>query len=446
VLLVEAEDAIGGGLRSAELTLPGFTHDICSAIHPFAYASPFFRTLPLEQFGLSWIHPPAAAAHPLPDGSAVIVESSLDDTSSSLGDDGKAYASLLGPACQVLNDVVQATSLAGTVPHLLAAPRPAWNALRSATGLALARFRQEPARALLAGMAAHSMLPLEKLSTAAIALALLAAAHTGGWPFPRGGAQQLANALADYLRSLGGSIETGRRVHDLRELPPARAVLLDLTPRQVLELAGQRFPDEFRRRLGKYRYGIAAFKMDWALSQPVPWRSRELRRAATIHLGGTMEEIAEAERAPWQGAVSDRPFLITAQHTLFDDSRAPAGRHTLWGYSHVPPGSDVDMTERMEAQIERFAPGFRDTIIGRSAMPPRALEAHNANLVAGDILGGAQDLAQTLIRPTLRYWTTPLHNVYLCSASTPPGAGVHGMCGHLAGRIALRRSFGLRSV
>jgi phytoene dehydrogenase-like protein len=443
VLVLEAQSSLGGAARSAELTLPGFTHDICSAIHPFAYASPFFREMPLEKFGLEWIHSPAPLAHPLDGGRVVMLENSLTQMCEGLAEDGHAYRELLQPARDLLEAVLAGPSLVKVFARAFAAQFTLRKALHSAGKVAEHSFRREDARALFAGMAAHSMLPLEKAGTAGVALALLTAAHLGGWPFPRGGAQKISDALTAYLHSLGGRIETDHVVRDLRDLPPARAVLFDLTPRQVIAIAEASLPSGYVRRLRRFRYGIAAFKMDWALSDPVPWRSGELLRAATVHLGGTLDEIASAERAPWNGAISERPFAIVAQHSLFDGTRAPQGRHTLWAYCHVPRGCEQDMSPRIEAQIERFAPGFRDCVLARSVLPPLALEQLDENLIGGDITGGVQDLPQTLIRPTLRYWTTPLKNLYLCSSSTPPGVGVHGMCGHWAAKVALRRSFGI---
>jgi phytoene dehydrogenase-like protein len=333
--------------------------------------------------------------------------------------------------------------LANLLPHTFAIQATVRQACRSAARIARRSFSGPDARAIFAGMAAHSLLPLEKAGTAGVALVLLASAHAGGWPFPRGGAQKISDALAAYFRSLGGTIETNRRVRDLRELLSCRAVLLDLTPRQVLAIGGPAFPEGYVRALREYRYGQAAFKIDWALSDPVPWRSEKVRRASTVHLGGTLEEIQSAERAPWNDSVSDRPFIIAAQHSLFDPTRAPKGKHTLWAYCHVPFGAQVSMVACMEAQIERFAPGFRDCILARSVLSPRMLESHNANLVGGDIGGGMQNIWQTLFRPTRRRWKTPLRNVYICSSSTPPGAGVHGMCGYFAARSALSDVFGV---
>lgn len=450
VLVLEAEATIGGAVRSAELTLPGFVHDIGSAIHPLGYDSPFFRRLPLHEHGLEWVHSPAPLGHPLDGGDAVTLEVSPAETAAQLGADGTAYSKLFTPAAKIWADILQSQQEAAE-PSLergirAAMSRPLTGAalglaqIRSADALA-GRFKGARARALIAGMAAHSTLPLDKATTGGICIALATAGHVGGWPFPRGGAQKLSDALVSYLRSLGGTIETGHRVTSLRELPPARAVLLDITPRQFLQLASDQLPARYAKFLRHFRYGMGAYKLDWALSEPVPWAAPALRRAATIHIGGTLEEIATYELSAWNGKPNGKPFLIVAQHSLFDRTRAPEGRHTLWAYCHVPNGSELDVTAAVEAQIGRFAPGFRDVIIGRSVLPPRALEALNANLIGGDIMGGMQDLYQLAIRPTMRYWGTPLEGVYLCSASTPPGGGVHGMCGHIAARIALKQRF-----
>jgi phytoene dehydrogenase-like protein len=441
VLVLEAEAAIGGGTRSAELTLPGFVHDVCSSVHPFAYASPFFRALPLADFGLEWVHAPAPVAHPLDDG-AILLEHSLEAMLASLGEDRDAYERIFRPAARAWEQVTERLSLRGTLRELPSLASLGVAGAQSMQSFAR-RFSRRETRALFAGLAAHSMLPLDRAATAGVAISLITAGHAGGWPFPRGGAQKIADAMAAYLTSLGGKIETGRRVRSLADIPSARAVLFDLTAWQVLQIAGARFPAYYARQLQRFRHSMAAFKVDFALSQPVPWRSPEVARAAAIHLGGSLEEIAASERASYSGSHPERPFIIAAQHSLFDVSRAPAGKHTLWTYCHVPLGSDLDMLPRLEAQIERFAPGFRDCIIGHSVMPPRALEAHNSNLIAGDITGGEQDLYQSLKRPTFRYWRTPDPRLYICSASTPPGVGVHGMCGYLAARAALKSSFGI---
>ncbi len=440
VLVLEANETIGGAARSAELTLPGFTHDVGSAIHPFAVVSPIFRTLPLHEYGLQWIEPPAGIAHPLDDGRAAIAERSVDATAARLGVDGPAYARLVGGVARdlpKLEDVVLAPI--GLPRHPLIATRFGLHAIRPAASFARGAFREEATRALFAGIAAHGMQPLDMMPSAAFGLVLGALAHAVGWVMPRGGAQSITNALAAYLRSLGGEIITGRRVQSLDELPPSRAVLCDLSPRPLLRIAGERLPAAYRRQLERYRYGMAAFKVDWALDAPIPWRAEACTRAATVHLGGTLEEIARSERDVWEGRISDRPYVLLVQHTLFDPSRAPAGKHTAWAYCHVPNGSTVDMVSRIENQIERFAPGFRERVLARSIMAPADLERINANLVGGDIAMGASTLRQLFLRPTWRWYQTPVRGLYLCSASTPPGVGVHGMCGYHAAQLALRQ-------
>lgn len=440
VLVREAGETVGGGARSAELTLPNFVHDICSAVHPLAVSSPFFRTLPLAEHGLEWIHPPAPLAHPLDDGTAVMLERSVEATSETLGEDTAAYRKLFRPLVADWPKLEKA--LLGPLRplgHPFALARFGFQAIRSAQGVAQSAFKGERARALFAGLAAHSMLPLDWLATAAFGLVLGITGHAVGWPVPRGGTQRIADALVSYLRSLGGEVITGARVESVDELPPSRAILCDVTPRQLLRIAGHRLPASYRRKLERYRYGVAAYKMDWALDGPIPWRAEECARAATVHLGGTLAEIASAESLPWKGEHAVRPFVLVAQQSLFDSTRAPAGKHTVWAYCHVPNGSQFDMAERIENQIERFAPGFRDRVLARSLMPPAELERHNSNLVGGDINGGAQDLRQLFVRPTLRLYSTPAKGLYICSASTPPGGGVHGMCGYFAARAALSK-------
>jgi phytoene dehydrogenase-like protein len=443
VLVREASETIGGGTRSAELTLPGFLHDVCSAVHPMAVASPFFRTLPLGEHGLELIQPPSPLAHPLDDGKAIVLDPSLEATVASLGDDGEAYRRLIGPTVDdwpLLEPALLGPVL--RVPrHPLALGRFSLRALRSGAGLASSVFRGEQAQALFAGAAAHSVLPLEQLGTASFGRVFLALAHTRGWPVARGGSQQIAQALASYLRSLGGEIETGAPVSSTEELAPAKIILCDIGPRQLLALAGSRLPARYRRALGAYRYGPGVFKLDYALDGPVPWNAPECGRAATVHVGGTLAEIAASERAPWQGRHAERPFVLVSQQSLFDPSRAPEGKHTLWAYCHVPNGSSLDMTERIESQIERFASGFGERVLARSVITTSDFELKNANIVGGDINGGAANLRQLIARPTLRPvpYSTPIPGLYLCSASTPPGGGVHGMCGHLAARAALKR-------
>ena len=442
MLVVEGRDTVGGGARSAALTLPGFLHDVCSAVHPMAAGSPFFSTLPLSEHGLDWVHPPAPLAHPLDDGTAVMMERSVEATADGLGPDAASYSALFVP---LVSDWDKLTvDILGPLRfprHPLVTARFGLTGLRSARSVAQARFRGERARALFAGLAAHSILPLERPLSAAFGLVLGAAGHAVGWPMPRGGAQRISGALASHLTSLGGRIETGVPVERLEDVPAAAVTLLDMTPRQVVKIAGRRLPGRFRRSLDAYRYGPAAFKVDWALSGPVPWSASECARAGTVHLGGSMDEIANAERDVWLGRHPDRPFVLLSQPSLFDPSRAPEGRHTVWAYCHVPNGSRFDMTDRIEAQVERFAPGFRERILKRSVRSPAALEEYNPNCVGGDINGGVQDLGQLFSRPArmLNPYSIPSTDIYICSSSTPPGGGVHGMCGYFAARAALRR-------
>jgi phytoene dehydrogenase-like protein len=389
------------------------------------------------------IDPPASLAHPLDDGRAILVHRAVDDTAAALGEDSGAYRHLFEPLLadweRLEREVLR--PLAHVPRHPLALARLGLIALRSGKAVAESRFAGEPARALFAGATAHSFLPLEQRASASFGVMLLLLAHVAGWPFPRGGSQSIADALADRLRSLGGKIETGREVSSLRELPTSGLVLCDVTPRQLLALAGDLLPQRYRRQLQRWRYGPGVFKADYALAGPIPWRAPEVAEAGTVHLGGSLDEIAESERAAWEGRHAERPFVLLAQHTLFDHSRAPAGKHTAWAYCHVPNGSTVDMRERIERQIERFAPGFKERILACSARSTPELERENPNLVGGDISGGANTLAQLVARPALRPipYSTPLPWLWICSASTPPGAGVHGMCGHLAAKAALRR-------
>jgi phytoene dehydrogenase-like protein len=439
----ERADAIGGGLRTSELTLPGFRHDVCSAIHPLAVSSPFFRQIPLADHGLQWIHPPLPLAHPLDDGTAVVLDRSVEETAAQLGEDGAAYRRLFNPLVEdwSLLEPALLGPLVRPPRHPVALTRFGLNAIRPARRLARARFAGERARALFAGVAAHSIMPLEKATSASFGLVLAAIGHAVGWPIPRGGSQSIADALGNLLRSLGGRTETAREVESLADVE-ADVALCDVSPRALVRLAGPRLSNGlYRRRLERYRYGPGAFKVDWALNAPIPWTAPECGRAGTVHLGGTLDEIAASERAAWRGDHVDRPFVLLAQPSVFDETRAPTGKHTVWAYCHVPNGSTVDMTERIEQQVERFAPGFRECIAARSVLAPADLERHNPNLVGGDIAGGAQDLRQLIARPALRPvpYSTPIHGVYLCSASTPPGGGVHGMCGYHAARAALRR-------
>jgi phytoene dehydrogenase-like protein len=449
VVVYEAEDTIGGGTRSAQLTLPGFLHDVCSAVHPMAVSSPFFTQLDLEQFGIRWIYPEVALAHPFDDGDAAAIANPLAKNLAQFGDDAKPIHDLLAPLVDSWGEL--AKDALGPLrfpsrPFFMA--RFGWDAIQPAHAIA-GRFSTPKARAVCAGMAAHSMLPLDRWVSGGFGMILWTTCYSVGWPVAAGGSQSIANALAALLKSLGGEIVTRRRVENLRDLlsgrvsarAPARAILLDVTPRQFLKIGGDKIAYGERRSLENYRYGPGSFKMDWALDGPIPWKADACRRAATVHLGGTFEEIAQSEQAAWSAAPAERPFLIVTQPTLIDPSRAPAGKHIAWAYCHIPHGSTFDMRDRIEAQIERFAPGFRKRIIGRSAMSPRDLEAHNANLIGGDIGGGSLELGQFFLRPTWRRYSTSLPNVFLCSSSTPPGAGVHGMCGHRAALRALAKCF-----
>jgi phytoene dehydrogenase-like protein len=441
VVVFEARETIGGGMRSAELTLPGFVHDICSAIHPLGVGSPFFRNLALADYGLAWVHPDVPLAHPLDDGSAAVLHRSLEATAATLGRDAAAYRRLMQPLVNDWEKLMAEFLGPLRIPrHPLAMARFGLNAILPARGLAKVKFRGARARALFGGLAGHSIMDLDKPVTAAFGLMLGLLGHAVGWPLPRGGSQCIADALAAHLQGLGGEIVTSTPVRSLEELPPARATLLDVTPRQMLCLAGDRLPAGYRRRLEHYRYGPGVYKMDWALSGPIPWRAEACRGAGTVHVGGTLAEIATAEKAVWQGRHPDKPFVLVAQHSLFDDSRAPEGQHTAWAYCHVPNGSTRDMTGPIESQIERFAPGFRDLILARSTHTAMEMERYNPNYVGGDINGGVQDLRQLFTRPVARLvpYSTPVKGLYICSSSTPPGGGVHGMCGYHAARAALR--------
>jgi phytoene dehydrogenase-like protein len=441
VVVFEAGATVGGGARSAELTLPGFVHDICSAVHPLGLGSPFFRTLPLDRYGLEWVHPPAPLAHPLDDGSAVILERSVALTASMLGCDAGAYWQLMAPLASDWRRLEDAILGPLRLPrHPFALARFGLDALRSARGLAERLFAGERARALFAGMSSHSLLPLEQPPSAAFGLVLGVLGHAVGWPVPRGGSQRIADALASYLRALGGEIVTGAPIRSLADLPPARAILCDVAPRQLLRIAGDRLPPGYQRQLARYRYGPGACKVDFALDGPIPWRATACARAGTVHLGGMLPEIAAAERAVWNGEHPERPYVLVAQQSLFDPTRAPAGKHTAWAYCHVPNGSTFDMTERITAQIERFAPGFRDRVLAHHTFTAAALAAYNANYVGGDINGGVMDFRQLFTRPAIRLvpYATPVKGLYLCSAATPPGGGVHGMCGYFAAQVALR--------
>lgn len=446
VLVVEGAQALGGGCRTEELTLPGFRHDVCSAAHPMALASSFFRDFDLAAHGVRMVHAEVFLAHPLDGGRAGVATRSVAETASRLGGDRAAYERLYEPLVRNSEQIVGWVMSAERRPpaHPFAMASYGMGALRSAQALA-ARFHGEEARALLAGIAAHAMQPLDRLPTGAVGLLLGSLGHAVGWPFVEGGSGRLAEAMAAAVRSAGGEVRSGLWVTSLAELPPARAVLLDLSPRQVLEVAGDRLPSRYRAALGRYRYGPGVFKMDFALSGAVPWSNPECRRAGTVHLGGTFEEVALSEREVAAGRHPRSPYVLVTQPGSADPSRAPVGCETLWVYCHVPAGSEVDMSQRIESQIERFAPGFRDLILAKATRTARQQEAHDPNCVGGDIAAGAQTLRQTLLRPALRWdpYRMPSPGLYLCSSATTPGPGVHGLCGALAARSALRHSFGL---
>ena len=440
VRVVEAADSVGGGARSAELTLPGFVHDVCSSVHPMGAASRCFRTLRLEAHGLEWAHPPRPLAHPLDDGTAATLERSVAGTAASLGIDGVAYRRLVLPFLsewEALFDDLLAPPHLPSCPQLLA--RFGVLALRSARGFCDAFFRGSRASALFAGLAAHSILPLEEPASASYGLVLALAGHAVGWPFARGGSRAIADALSSVLRACGGRIETGRRVSALDELPRGSIALLDLSPRGVLAVAGSELPRGYRSRLARFRHGPGVFKIDWALRAPVPWRAPECRGAGTVYVGGTLEEIARAERDVALGRHPERPFVLFAQPCVADPGRAPPGSHVGWAYCHVPARSGADMTGPVERQIERFAPGFRDVVLARRTRTAAQFEEYNPNAVGGDLGGGRGDLRQILFRPVPRLspYRTPNPRVFLCSASTPPGGGVHGMCGYHAAKAAL---------
>lgn len=447
VRVLEAMDEPGGGTRTRELTLPGFLHDECSAVHPMGILSPYFRQLPLAEHGLRWLKLDASVAHPLDDQPAVMLYRSLERTAEGLdGADAAAWRRMVAPFLahphDLLEDLLGPLRLRPKRPLLMA--RFGLSGIQPASGLARRLFRGPRARALFAGCAGHAILPLTHLLTGALGLLFSITAHVEEWPCAAGGSQAIARALAGYLRSLGGEIECGRRVHSLGELPDARAVVFDTSPKELVRIAGGALPARYVRRLGRYRYGPATFKVDWALDGPIPWRDSAVADATTVHVGGTLEEIAASEHDAWHGRHSERPYLILCQQSHADPSRAPAGRHTGYAYCHVPNGSGVDMTERIEAQIERFAPGFRDRILACHTTSPEQFEALNPNYVGGAITGGAADLAQAFLRPVARWnpYTTPHPKLFLCSASTPPGGGVHGMCGYYAARAAVKRCGG----
>jgi phytoene dehydrogenase-like protein len=443
VLLIEGKEAIGGGLRSAELTLPGYIHDICSAVHPLAVASPFFAQLPLDKFGLEYIYPEIAAAHPFDNGTAALLKGTVDETARLLGADEQIYRELIG---QTVNDwpLIADDILAPLhfPKHPMAMAGFGLKALTSASYLSK-RFKTPEAKAFFAGMAAHSIQPLTNAATSAIALVLLASGHLKGWPIPKGGSGRIAGALTAYFISLGGKVETNVYVTSLKQLPSAHSVLFDVTPRQLLQIAGHTFSSLYKWQLERYRYGMGVFKVDWALSTPIPFKAQDCKQAGTLHIGNSFEEIANGAQQIWNNIHPEKPFVLLAQPTVFDASRAPVGKHTAWAYCHVPNGSEKDMTEAIENQVERFAPGFKDTILARHTMNTAQMEAHNPNYIGGDINGGAIDISQLFTRPALRWspYKTSARGIYICSSSTPPGGGVHGMCGYHAAKQALKDIF-----
>ena len=443
VLILEAKGEIGGGLRSAELTLPGFTHDICSAIHPLAVGSPFFQQLPLADHGLEYIYPEIAAAHPFDNSTAAVLKQSITETAKLLGNDEPNYLKLMQPIVTDWPNI--ATDVLGPLhypKHPLAMAKFGWSALTSATHLSR-RFKTEEAKALLAGMAAHSMQPLSKLTTSAAALVLMTNGHLKGWPIPKGGSNRIANALASYFTSIGGKIETNTYVKSLEQLPSAHTVLFDVSPKQLLQIAGHKFSSLYKWQLERYRYGMGVFKVDWALDGAIPFSAEECRNAGTIHLGNSIAEITNAEQQTWEGRHPKKPFVLLAQQSVFDSTRAPEGKHTAWAYCHVPNGSRSDMTAAIENQIERFAPGFKNLILAKHTMSPAQMEDYNPNYIGGDINGGVIDIGQLFTRPALRCspYKTSAKGIYICSASTPPGGGVHGMCGYNAAKKVLKDIF-----
>jgi phytoene dehydrogenase-like protein len=445
VLLVEARETLGGGARSQELTLPGFTHDVCSTVHPLALGSRFFNTLGLEQLGVSWVHPPAAVAHVIDHDRVVTLEPSLADTAAQLGADGRAYRRLLAPFVERFEELC-AMALGPlrwpSAPGLLA--RFGLLGLQSMRGLSGGHFTEVSAPALLSGIAAHAMLPLGAAATASFGLLLGAAGHAVGWPLARGGSRSITNALATTFTSLGGETRLGQVVRHIAELPKARAYVFDVTPKQLVQIAKSDLPAQYVRKLEAFRYGPGVYKMDWALREPIPWARAECRRAATVHLAGTLDEVNASEVAVHSGRLSDSPFVLLVQASSFDSTRAPAGQHTAWAYCHVPSGSTTDASHLIEGQIERHAPGFRDIVLARSTRDAPAMQAYDANYVGGDINGGVSDLRQLFFRPSLRLdpYSTPAAHIFICSSSTPPGGGVHGMCGYWAARSVLQRVFG----
>jgi phytoene dehydrogenase-like protein len=441
VEVFEAESLPGGGARTMELTLPGFHHDFGSAVHPMAIGSPFFSSLPLRVYGLEWIHFPAPVAHPLDDGTAVVLERDLNEATRVFGEDGNAWDRLMRPMVEKWQEIAPEllAPIIAVPRHPLLLAKFGFQGLMPATFLANRLFRSERTKALFAGLAAHSMLALDEPFTASFGIIFGVTAHAVGWPIPRGGSQSITNALRAHLEKLGGSVRLSSRVDSIASVGDFDVALCDLTPHQLLQVTGDRFSTAYKRLLARYRYGPGVFKVDYALSSPIPWKAHECASAATVHVGGTMREIAASEAEVRHGRHSERPYMLVAQPTVVDPTRAPQGKHIAWTYCHVPNGSTVDMLPRIEAQLERFAPGFRDCVLARRVLRPAELQSMDANLIGGDIAGGAVDWRQLLFRPTWRLYATPSKDIYICSSSTPPGAGVHGMCGYNAAKLALKR-------
>ncbi|MBS1598088.1 MAG: NAD(P)/FAD-dependent oxidoreductase [Bacteroidetes bacterium] len=444
VLLIEGKETIGGGLRSTALTLPGYVHDVCSAIHPFAVCSPFFKSLPLEKHGLEYIFPKIAAAHPFDDGTAAALHHSIEETASSLGEDAGYYKELMTSLSNDWPKLLPFVMKPASFPsHPVALAKFGYYGITPVSHFVKKHFHNGHAQGLFAGMAAHGMQPLTNMATTAIALIFLLLGHTTGWPLPKGGSQQIANALSSYFLELGGKIETNFMVNSLEQLPSAHAVVFDLTPKQILTIAGEKFSSLYKWQMKRYRYGMGIFKIDWALDAPIPFTAPECRQAGTVHIGNTFDEVAASEQMNATGKISDKPFVLLTQSSLFDDTRAPSGKHTAWAYCHAPASSTHDMTDIIENQVERFAPGFKKLILARHSMNSAEMEAYNPNYIGGDIGGGIQDIGQLFTRPVLRFspYKTSSKGIYICSSSTAPGGGVHGMCGYHAANKVLHDVF-----
>lgn len=444
VCIFEASSQIGGGARSEQLTLPNFIHDVCSAVHPMGFISPFFKTLPFQEYGLEWIESPLALAHPFDNEPAAFLSKSIQQTAENLGQDKQAYLDLINPFVNKSETLLAEILKPIRIPkHLFLTARFGFAAMRSASDFANSKFKTDRAKALFCGCSAHSVVSLDKIATASFGISLAMVAHLVGWPIVKGGSQRIIDCLEKYFRSLGGEIEAGTKVESLNSLPPSKVILMALTPRQVATIAADQLPQKFRDRLLKFRYGPGIFKIDWALDGPIPWKDPSCSQSATLHLGSTFDEILQSESNAWNGKISTKPFVILAQPSLFDSTRAPAGKHTGWAYCHVQHGSDVDQTETIENQVERFAPGFKNLILARHTFNSTQLHQHNENIIGGDIGGGANDFTQIIARPVLQWdpYSTLNPRIFICSSSTPPGGGVHGMCGFNAANSVLAKVF-----